>query len=254
MNMKKGILALISLITLTLSLPLQACQPASANNFEVLSLELNPDYKVIVNEKFTVIADISNNSENEAIFNVPVMVNGIADDRKSILLAPGKSQQVQFTLSKSNPGTYEIRIGDKSSSIKVEEYLPPVLKLSDLKVSMQQANPGEEIVATAIVSNTGGSPGNYIAELKINDVIEQADKVILPPGVNYNIAFKITKNDPGTYTVAIGELTTQFTVLEPIKTIQLTEPSATPYKRTSQRPSSCCGGGTTPTTTGGACP
>jgi len=249
--MKKGILALISLIILVLSLPMQACQPASANNFEALSLELNPDYKVIVNEKFTVTADISNTGTGEAIYNVPVMVNGIADDRKSILVAPGKSQQVQFTLSKSSPGTYEIRVGDKSSSIKIEESLPAVLKLSDLKVNMEQANPGEEVVVTTLISNTGGSPGNYIAELKINDAIEQADKVILPPGVDYIFAFKITKNDPGTYTVAIGDLTTQFTVLEPIQTIQLTEPSATPYKRTSQRLSSCCPGGST---TGGACP
>lgn len=252
MNMKKGILTLISLIVLALSLPLQACQPASANNFEVLSLELNPDYKVIVNEKFTVTADISNTGTSEASYVVPVMVNGIADDRKSILVAPGKSQQVQFTLARSSPGTYEIRVGDKSASIEVEKSLPAVLKLSDLKINMEQANPGEEVVVTALISNTGGSPGNYIAEMKINGTTEQADKVILPPGVNYTFAFKVIKNDPGTYTVAMGDLTTQFTVLKPIQTIQLTEPPATPYKRTSQRPSSCCGGGTT--TTGGACP
>ena len=236
--MKKGILALISLVMLTLSLPLQACQPASANNFEVLVLNVTPG-KVIVNEKFTVIADISNASKSEANYVVPVMVNGIADDRKSVLIAPGKSEQVQFTLSRSSPCTYEIKVGDKSSSIKVEEPLPPVLKLSDLKVNMEQANPGEEVVVTALLSNTGGSPGNYIAEMKINGTAEQADKLILPPGVNYNLAFKIIKNDPGTYTVAIGDLTTQFTVLEPIQAIQLTAPICPPQKAGTQR-SACC--------------
>ena len=181
--MKKGILALISLILLTLSLPLQACQPASANDFEVSSLDLNPG-KAIVNEKFTVIADISNASKSEAIYVVPVMVNGIADDRKSVLLAPGKSQQVQFTLSRSSPGTYEVRVGDKSSSIKVEEPLPPILKLSGLKVNMEQANPGEEVVATAIISNTGGSPGNYIAEMKKVVAIQDAIKKTFNLGGN----------------------------------------------------------------------
>jgi len=239
MNMKNGMLALISLMVLTLSLPLQACQSASANNFEVLSLELNPDYKVIVNEKFTVIADISNATKSEAIYNVPVMVNGIADDRKSVLIAPGKSQQVQFTLSRSSPGTYEIRVGDKSSSIKVEESLPPILKLSGLKLNMEVANPGEEVVVTALLSNAGGSPGNYIAELKINGTAEQADKLILPPGVNYNLAFKIIKNDPGTYTVSIGDLTGKFIVQEPIQTIQLTAPICPPQKAGTQR-SACC--------------
>jgi len=248
--MKKATVALASLFVLALSLPLQACQSASANNFEVLVLNVTPG-KVIVNEKFTVIADVSNASKSEANYVVPVMVNGIADDRKSVLIAPGKSEQVQFTLSRSNPGTYEIRVGDKSASIEVEKSLPAILKLYDLKVNMEQAAIGEEVVVTAIVSNTGGSPGTYVAELKINDTVEQAEKVILPPGVKYNLAFRVIKNSPGAYMVAIGDLTAQFTVPEPIQTIQLMESSDTPYIRKSQRSSSCCPGGST---TGGACP
>lgn len=247
--MKKGISALISLITLTLSLPLQACQPASGNAFEVLSLDVTPA-KVIVNEKFTVIADISNASKSEASYVIPVMVNGIADDRTTLKLAPGKSWKIEFTLSRSRPGNYEIRVGNKSSSIQIEEALPPVFQLSDLKLNMEVANPGEEVVVTALLSNTGGSQGNYVAEMKVNDIAEQSEKLILPPGVNYNLAFKVIKNEPGTYTVSIGDLTGKFIVQEPIETMQLTAPVATPYKRTSQRPSSCCGGGTT----GGACP
>ena len=238
MNMKKTIIALVSLLILALSLPLQACQSASANNLEVLVLNVSPG-KVMVNEKFTVIADISNSGKSEANYVVPVMVNGIADVRKSVLIAPGRSEQVQFTLSRSSPGTYEIKVGDKSASIEVEKSLPAVLKLSDLKVSMEQAAIGEEVVVTAIVSNAGGSPGNYIAEMKINGTAEQAEKLILPPGVNYNLVFKIVKNDPGTYTVAIADLTTRFTVLEPIQTIQLTAPICPPQKAGTQR-SACC--------------
>jgi len=238
MNMKKTIIVVVSLLILALSLPLQACQPASANNLEVLVLNVSPG-KVIVNEKFTVIADISNTGKSEANYVVPVMVNGIADDRKSVLIAPGKSEQVQFTLSRSSPGTYEIKVGDKSASIEVEKSLPAILKLSDLKLNMEQANPGEEIVVTALLSNTGGSPGNYIAEIKINGIAEQAEKLILPPGVNYNLAFKIIKNDPGAYTVAIGDLTTKFTVIEPVQAIQLTAPICPPQNSGTQR-SACC--------------
>jgi uncharacterized membrane protein len=238
MNMKKGILAMISLITLALCLPVQACQPASANEFEVTSLDVTPA-KVIVNEKFTVIADIGNASKSEMSYVIPVMVNGIADDRTTLKLAPGKSWEIQFTLSRSKPGTYEIRVGNKSSSIQVDEALPPVLKVSDLKLNMEVANPGEEVVITALLSNTGGSQGDYIAELKINDTAEQSEKLKLPPGVNYNLAFKVIKNDPGTYTVSIGNLTGKFVVQEPIKTMQLTTPICPPQKAGTQR-SACC--------------
>ena len=238
MDMKKGILALISLITLALGLPLQACQPASANEFEVTSLDVTPA-KVLVNEKFTVIADIGNASKSEVSYVIPVMVNGIADDRTTLKLAPGKSWEIQFTLSRSKPGTYEIRVGNKSSSIQVEEALPPVLKLSDLKLNMEVANPGEEVVVTALLSNTGGSQGDYVAELKLNGTVDQSEKLKLPPGVNYNLAFKIIKNEPGTYTVAIGDLTGKFIVQEPIQTIQLTAPVCPPQKAGTQR-SACC--------------
>jgi hypothetical protein len=238
MNMKKGMLALISLITLALCLPLQACQPALGNEFEVTSLDVTPA-KVIVNEKFTVIADIGNAGKSEMSYVIPVMVNGIADDRTTLKLAPGKSWEIQFTLSRSKPGAYEIRVGNKSSSIQVIEALPPVLKLSGLKLNMEVANPGEEVVVTALLSNTGGSKGDYVAEMKINGTAEQSEKLILPPGVNYNLAFRIIKNEPGTYSVSIGDLAGKFIVQEPIQTIQMTAPICPPQKAGTQR-SACC--------------
>lgn len=103
---------------------------------------------------------------------------------------------------------------------------------------------------TGTLSKTGGDQGDYIAELRINDIAEQSEKLNLPPGVNYNLAFEVIKSDPGTYNVSIGDLSGKFIVQEPIKTIPLTAPSDTASKRTSPRPSSCCGGGTT----GGTCP
>ncbi|MCX6007106.1 MAG: hypothetical protein NTZ34_07595 [Chloroflexi bacterium] len=236
--MKKGLLALISLLLLAFSLPLQACQSASGNSFEVLSMDVTPG-KVIMNEKITVTATISNNGGNEAVFEVPVMVNGVADDRTSVTLAPGKSQEIQFTLHKGEPGTYEIRIGDKNSAVTVERQAPAEFKLSDLNINMDEANPGEEVVITACLSNTGGSEGTYIIDLKINGDAGQSDRVILPAGAKYNCVFKLVKSEPGTYGVAIGDLAGKFTVIKPIEVIQITAPDDTTYKRQSQR-SSCC--------------
>ncbi len=236
--MKKGILALISLLLVAFSLPLQACQQASGNNYEVLSLNVTPG-KVIVSEKFTVIATINNAGRSEASFEVPVMVNGIADDRISVTLAPGKSQEIQFTLHKGEPGLYEIRIGDKNSAITVEKQAPAEFKLSDLNINMDEANPGEEVVITARLSNMGGSEDKYIVDLKINGTVEQSDKVILPAGAKYNCVFKLTKSEPGNYEVAMGDLAGKFTVIKPIEIIQVTAPDDTTYKRQSQR-SSCC--------------
>jgi hypothetical protein len=246
--MKKGFSALMSLLLLPLLLPLQACQSASGNNFEVLSLDITPN-KVIENDKFTVSATINNAGKSEATYIVPVMVNGIADDRTTVTLAPGKSQEIQFTLRNSKEGTYEIRIGGKSASVFVEKLIPASFELTDLHINMEVANPGEEVVITAHIANTGGSKGPYITELKINGVAEQSDRTVMAPGSSYIPVFKVTKIEPGTYTVGIGDLTGKYTVQKPIETIQVTEPTPEAKKRFTQRPSSCCGGGDT-----SACP
>jgi hypothetical protein len=161
-NMKKGTLALISLFFLTCSLPLQACQFVSGDNY-----------------------------------------------------------------------------GDKNASIIVEKLTPAVFEWSGLKINMDETEPGEEVVITTCLSNTGGSEGTYIIDLEINGIAEQSDKVILPAGAKYYCVFKLTKSEPGTYEVVIGDLTGKFTVLKPVEIIQVTTPDETTYKRQSQR-SSCC--------------
>ena len=247
--MKKVMATVMGIILLALLLPVQACQPVSANNFEVSSLEVTPN-KVIENDKFTVSATINNAGKSEATYIVPVMVDGIADDRTTVTLAPGKSQEVQFTMQKGEAGTYEIRIGDKSFSVLVEKLIPAVFEVSDLKLNMEVANPGEEVIITARIANTGGSKGTYIADLTINGVAVQSDKTVMEPGSSYNAVFKVTKTEPGTYTVGIGDLTGKYTVQKAVETIKVAEPTPAAQQRVSRWPqssSSCCGGG-------GSCP
>jgi len=245
--MKKGITALTGLLLLASLLPLQACQPASGNNFGVVSLDVTPS-RVIENDKFTITATINNAGKSEATYIVPVMVNGIADDRTTVILAPGKSQEIQFTLQRSKAGTYEISLGDKSFTVTVEKLMPASFKLSNLHINMEVANPGEEVVITADIANTGGCEGTYTAELKINEVTEQAEKVVMKPGSSF-ILFKATKTEPGTYTVGIGDLSGKYTVQKPVETIQITAPSPAAQERVSHWPQSsgsCCGGGVCP--------
>ena len=245
--MKKGMATIMGIALLALLLPVQACQPVSANNFEVSSLEVTPN-KVIENDKLTVSATINNAGKSEATYIVPVMVNGIADDRTTVTLAPGKSQEVQFTLQKGEAGTYEIRIGDKSASVLVEELKPALFQLSNLAFNMEVANPGEEVVIRADIANTGGSEGTYIAELKVNGLSEQSEKLVMKPGTSF-IIFKLTKTEPGTYTIGIGDLTGKYTVQKPVEIIQVTAPAPAAQERVSHWPqssSSCCGGGSCP--------
>ena len=206
-----GAICLLALITM-MSL-LQACAEAQPS-FEVLSLDITPP-KVITGEKATVEVQIRNSNAKMDMYNVPLMVNGVADDRKSVTLTPGATELITFVLTRSQAGIYRISVGNKESTLVVEKPLPPDFRLSNLEINPTEVDTGEKVVITAKIANAGGTQGRYTAELKVDGVTNQTEKIIIPAGTDYMLVFKISRDLPGTYKVALGDLTGQFSVKEP---------------------------------------
>ena len=216
---KKTIGAIFLLILIAIPSFLQACQEAPPA-FEVLSLDITPP-KVTTGEKATVEVEIRNSNAKMDMYNVPLMVNGVADDRKSVTLTPGATELITFVLTRSQPGTYIISVGDRKSTLVVEKPLPPDFRLSNLEINPTEVDTGEKVVITAKIANTGGTQGSYTAELKVDGVTNQTEKIIIPAGTDYMLVFKIYKDLPGTYKVSLGGLTGQFSVKEPPRPVQI---------------------------------
>jgi len=210
---KRTIGAIFLLILIAMLSFLQACQEVPPA-FEVLSLDITPP-KVITGEKATVEVEIRNSNAKMDTYNVPLMVNGVADDRKSVTLAPGATELITFTLTRSHAGTYRVSVGNKESTLVVEKPLPPDFRLSNLEINPSEVNSGEKVIITAKIANVGGTQGSYTAELKVDGITNQTEKIIIPAGTDYMLVFKISRDLPGTYTVALGDLTGQFVVKEP---------------------------------------
>jgi hypothetical protein len=219
-----GAICLLALMTM-ISL-LQSCAEAQPS-FEALSLDITPP-KITTGEKATIEVEIRNNDTKEATYNVPLMVNGVADDRRSITLAPGETKLLTFMLTKNHPGTYSISVGRRESTVVVEKPLPPDFHLSNLEINPSEVDSGEAVVITATIANVGGTQGKYTAELKIDGVTSQTEKIIIPAGTDYMLVFKISGDLPGTYTVALGDLTGQFIVKEPPIPIIINNPPCPP--------------------------
>ena len=219
-----GTICLLALITI--SSFLQACQE-TLPTFEVSSLDITPP-KVITGEKATVEVEIRNSNAKLDTYNVPLMVNGVADDRKSITLAPGATELVTFTLARSQAGTYRISVGNKESTLVVENLLPPDFRLSNIEINPSKVDSGEKVVITAKIANIGGTQGSYTAELKIDDCTVQTEKVTVAAGADSILSFGICADLPGAYTVTLGELTGIFMVAVPIQPIPPSNPSTPP--------------------------
>jgi uncharacterized membrane protein len=209
-----GIIYLLMLMATPIFL--QACQETPPK-FEVVSLAVTPP-EITVGEQATVRAEIRNNGTSVEIYDVPLMINGVTEERDFVSLAPGTSEPVTFTLVKHEPGNYKIDIGDKTSTLIVKS--PPEFQLSELTVSPVEVSPGESVTITVRVANTGGTDGKYITPLKINGASEQVLVATVAAGSSQTLTFAVLKDTPGTYMVAIDKLTGQFVVTEPVTIIQ----------------------------------
>jgi hypothetical protein len=205
---------------------LQACQETPPT-FEVLSLDITPP-KVTPGEKATVEVEIRNSNAKVDTYNVPLMVNGVADNRRNVTLAPGATELITFTLTRGQPGTYRISVGNKESTLVVENLLPPDFRLSNLDINPSKVDSGEKVVITAKITNVGGTQGRYTAELKVDDCTVQTEEVTVAAGTDSTLSFGICADLPGTYTVTLGELTGKFMVAVPIQPIPPSNPSSTP--------------------------
>jgi hypothetical protein len=187
----------------------------------VLSLEITPA-NILVGEKASVKAEVMNDYGNMKKYDIPLMVNGVADNRKYVTLAPGGTENIEFFLRRDEAGIYNVRIGEQQSTLKVRQPLPATFKLSKLEISPTEPDVNGEIIIKADIANIGEVKGKYTAELKINNVVTKTDEMIILPGASSFFVFKVSQGSPGTYMVNIGELSGQFTVVAPIMPVQIT--------------------------------
>lgn len=220
----KIIFYVLVLTTLVISLP--ACQQASPS-LEVLSLDIIPP-EIKIGERASIRAELRNARASTQVYNVPLMVNGVAQDRKTVTLHPGATEVVEFPLIKYKAGSYKISIGDKSAILKVQAPVPPAFQVSELKITPAVANVGQKIIFTAKVTNTGGTQGSYTAELKIDNCTVKKEEITIAAGAHSILNFTVCMDSPGTYIASLGELTGQFVVIEPAQPIPSTNPAIQP--------------------------
>jgi len=97
---------------------------------------------------------------------------------------------------------------------------PAMFKLSNLSVTVSVTRffenvayiviTGEDAFITVDVTNTGGQPGRYTAILIINGEERDRKDVALEPGQTETLTFIVADNEPGIYTVVIGDLSGDF--------------------------------------------
>ncbi len=107
---------------------------------------------------------------------------------------------------------------------KERETEPADMLVSYLNIDPQQVLPGQEVIVSANICNSGEEAGTKTASLAVNGVAEQSQTVGVSGGSCQQVSFRVTRAVPGTYQVSIDGMTGQFSVLAP-RTVQASVPS-----------------------------
>lgn len=117
-----------------------------------------------------------------------------------------------------------------------------VFQVDKLTINPARVSPGQEVMITTTVRNNGGTEGQYIADLGINNTLEEQQQLALPAGAAKTLGFSTYRYEAGTYTVNLGGQIGQFEVLAQDVPAQSAAAGS--------GGASCCGGGgaSTPST------
>lgn len=90
---------------------------------------------------------------------------------------------------------------------------PAAFTPSLLSISPLEANIGETVSISVLVTNTGEQEASYIVNLKINEMIEETREITLAGG-SETVTFTTNKDEAGTYSVDVNGLHSSFVVKE----------------------------------------
>jgi len=169
-------------------------------------------------EKVNISTSVANTGGMEGSYTVVLKLNGVKEAEKNVTLGAGKSQEVSFSVSREEAGSYAVTVDSLTGNFTVVVPPPPpapaAFSVTNLSIQPTEAQPKEPVSITMLVANTGGTEGSYSVVLKINGVKEAEKSVTVAAGSRQTVTFSVIREKAGGYTVTADGVSGSFTVAE----------------------------------------
>jgi len=179
--------------------------------FHVENFSLNP-VEIQVDQESTVSATISNKGEISGSYIIELIFDGETVLSEEIDLSGNGSKTFSHKLSREEPGQYQVAINEQSKTLKVLR--PAETKVSDLTLSATSVKPGQTVVVTAVVSNSGEVAGDHTLSLAVDGKTVENRTITVRENSSENVSFNVSRDYAGRFTVACGGLSKAFTVMK----------------------------------------
>jgi Putative Ig domain/CARDB len=85
----------------------------------VSSLRITPS-KASTGKNINITVTVTNNGNSSGVYEVILMINGVAEGSKTVTLGAGAAQNVKFSTSQNVPGTYQVDVNGLTGSFIIE--------------------------------------------------------------------------------------------------------------------------------------
>ena len=174
------------------------------SNFKIENLQIFPN-KTIPRQPITISIDVENLNDTDINGSVILKWDNGEKLSKSFHLNALEIKTINWEISEYELGIYNFSIGELEGAYEVSNGIA-WFEISDLKIQSNEIEINEITNISVILENIGYISDYYMAELNINDALEQTKNVTVGIGEKKNISFQFIKSNLGTYNIRINDL------------------------------------------------
>ena len=147
-------------------------QPVKPAEFQVTDLTVNPS-SALAGEVVEISVKVTNVGEESGTYTVNLKIDGTTRDTKDVTLAGQATDVVEFEVTETNAGTYNVEIDGVTGSFNVEAPVDASDKIDLLRVfvSPYEVWEGETVTVTVKANNTANEESVLGVRLLVADKV-----------------------------------------------------------------------------------
>ncbi|MDR2708190.1 MAG: hypothetical protein LBB87_05555, partial [Nitrososphaerota archaeon] len=184
-------------------------------DFVFSDLVISPE-ETFAGQPIQISVKVTNVGGVEGTITVDLEVNGEVRDTVDVTIAGLKTSEiVEFIFFEMRVGEYELKVGDLTSVLLLEEAPPGMnsVVLSGLRVNPIEVWPGEVTVISVNVTNTSGEADSIGVVFTADGSVVETRLVEVAAGATVGVAFNVSAVSEGKHVVRVNMLSSSFTVV-----------------------------------------
>lgn len=170
--------------------------------FELTSLLLNPADSIFTGDTVLVVATVRNIGEVKGTYQAQIDYNGAPVPVQAVNIEPGTEQILEAKITVDKKGTHSVSMEDQKQSFVAVN--PANINVTAMDLSKVYSSPGEPVLVTATLKNTGDVEDTISLGLFVNGSLENMLSETVEANGTTTCTFTVAPEKTGKYVLKAG--------------------------------------------------